>query len=846
MMKSVKRGHLAAVVLLAPLLAATGGPAGAAPDVSWHCTPSPKAPGDNSPPCGFASDDWVRSGSGAWSQEQARREAGLRSLLADTDPARAAAYGFRTQPLAGQPAHNPALAWNWFTSHPIGFGGLPHVLLQTLLSLDPNQLKPESDPDDKPLSRLAYIWRKPSPVPGEAAQRRYTLDHLGFGPHPDDYEQGVAKAPAQRSHLLPNGLVHEPEYSATNSGKAARVPSDAELDSQLKTLLNLPTLGLAFSKVSLTSRTWINDVRTDLRKSRNPGSIDYGQPRDTLQKAPPYDATFFACSACHQGRVIVGAQLSADGKLLKPGQMQFMPGMPNTEVEAQYYSRLLMETGFELLASGFGTEALGLPKSKSDLKPDTTLIKSLYRRMLQRALDPEAVKTLYGPSPEQVTRAKMQTLLVARDFPAIMGDVIGVAVKTQYIYLQIAQRNSYNPANPRRAPGQVVPDTMGNRLGQMDAFGIASGLVAIHAQRPDNTYLRFICEDSKGTSPLFELLGTKPGPTCKRGEIDAAKNRLVSTLANWAPQVPAPIDIPSLNWSGHRVLANWDGNQGAAARTLASGTSATGDPLKVNVRIHEPLNPLINNLPPSPYPFAVDREKAARGMAIFFDRKDEHLQASERCSECHRPRSAEIFPAKQVGTDPNRSLLNTDISRWGLGSLVMEACRVFMGNNPGNDWCLPHDEQGKVITDWMTAADDYFKDTPGRVRAGTNGYKADMQHGIWARAPYLHNGSVPTLGALLCPAARPAKFLRGNLYYDETLVGFEWAITPQERYSPNETMLIKTYDTAQFGRSNKGHEFGSSLCPSLDGLDPVKDRAVIAERIKASKAGDLIEYMKTF
>jgi hypothetical protein len=176
----------------------------------------------------------------------------------------------------------------------------------------------------------------------------------------------------------------------------------------------------------------------------------------------------------------------------------------------------------------------------------------------------------------------------------------------------------------------------------------------------------------------------------------------------------------------------------------------------------------------------------------------------------------------------------------------MEACRIFISNNPGNDWCLPRDASGAAETDWMKAADDYFKDTPGRVKSGTNGYKADMQHGIWARAPYLHNGSVPTLGHLLCPAARPTSFLRGNLYYDESLVGFEWATVPQERYSPHETQLVKRYDTRAFGRSNEGHGYGSSLCPSLDGLDPVKDRQAIADRIRQSKAGDLIEYMKTF
>ena len=82
--------------------------------------------------------------------------------------------------------------------------------------------------------------------------------------------------------------------------------------------------------------------------------------------------------------------------------------------------------------------------------------------------------------------------------------------------------------------------------------------------------------------------------------------------------MPAPIDIKSVNWATERYHANWDGNQGASSRTLASGASATGDPRMVNVRIHEPLNPFIDNLPPPPYPFAsVDLARAREGKALF-------------------------------------------------------------------------------------------------------------------------------------------------------------------------------------------------------------------------------------
>jgi hypothetical protein len=210
-----------------------------------------------------------------------------------------------------------------------------------------------------------------------------------------------------------------------------------------------------------------------------------------------------------------------------------------------------------------------------------------------------------------------------------------------------------------------------------------------------------------------------------------------------------------------------------------------------------------------------------------------------------------IYPARAIGVDVNRAIVNTDISRHGLAALVKESCTIFMTNHPGNDWCLPRatgpdGKPGKAAeSDWNAINDDYFKPTPDRIRQGAQGYRADMPHGIWARAPYLHNGSVPTLGALLCPAARPAVFKRGVLFYDQALVGFEWAVAPQQRYAPNETMLVRDYDTRVYSQANGGHAFGSSLCPDLGGLDPLRDRAEIARRIGESKAGDLLEYLKT-
>ena len=80
--------------------------------------------------------------------------------------------------------------------------------------------------------------------------------------------------------------------------------------------------------------------------------------------------------------------------------------------------------------------------------------------------------------------------------------------------------------------------------------------------------------------------------------------------------------------------------------------------------------------------------------------------------------------------------------------------------------------------------------------------------GLWLRAPYLHNGSVPTLRALLFPDERPAVFYRSYDVYDWVNVGFISSGAAAEAEGVR-------FDTSLRGNSNKGHTYGASL-PSLD------------------------------
>ena len=101
----------------------------------------------------------------------------------------------------------------------------------------------------------------------------------------------------------------------------------------------------------------------------------------------------------------------------------------------------------------------------------------------------------------------------------------------------------------------------------------------------------------------------------------------------------------------------------------------------------------------------------------------------------------------------------------------------------------------------------------------THGYANHPLDGIWARAPYLHNGSVPTLLDLLNPPAeRPKVFYRGYDVFDRERVGFVSTVKEERGRTFFE------YDTSVPGNSNAGHEYGTMLPPA--------DKLAIVEYLK--------------
>jgi mono/diheme cytochrome c family protein len=104
-------------------------------------------------------------------------------------------------------------------------------------------------------------------------------------------------------------------------------------------------------------------------------------------------------------------------------------------------------------------------------------------------------------------------------------------------------------------------------------------------------------------------------------------------------------------------------------------------------------------------------------------------------------------------------------------------------------------------------------------------YKVRPLDGVWATPPYLHNGSVPNIYALLSPVSeRPAKFWLGNREYDPVNIG----------YRTDKIDGGFEFDTSVRGNHNTGHEFS----------DEKKD-GVIGPRLSPDERRALVEYIKT-
>ncbi|HEY5947333.1 MAG TPA: hypothetical protein VIV40_17635 [Kofleriaceae bacterium] len=187
------------------------------------------------------------------------------------------------------------------------------------------------------------------------------------------------------------------------------------------------------------------------------------------------------------------------------------------------------------------------------------------------------------------------------------------------------------------------------------------------------------------------------------------------------------------------------------------------------------------------WPFAVDTALAAQGEQVF----------NATCAKCHGTYGANAIY-------PNQLVPLADI---GTDATLVQGENEFAGR----------------FVEWFAAS---FWGETSRLEPSL-GYVAPPLDGIWATAPFLHNGSVPTIAALLDSSKRPKYWTRTfqSTDYDETTVGWKFTkLDHGQADEPTALARVKIYDTTLVGYGNGGHTFGDDLD---DG-----ERAAVIEYLK--------------
>jgi mono/diheme cytochrome c family protein len=313
-------------------------------------------------------------------------------------------------------------------------------------------------------------------------------------------------------------------------------------------------------------------------------------------------------------------------------------------------------------------------------------------------------------------------------------------------------------------------------------------------------------------------------------------------------------DYPAI-WQQHPregMNLHWDGNNDSVAeRNLSAALGAGVTPVTVDRKAIKRIEAWMQTLPAPRFPGPIDAASVQRGEPLF----------ARYCAACHGrgvalgdrpPGYAEIrapgsaygagydsgngagyaddCPAPAAEPPYAAQTRQTQPETYGEGDFAYAPARPY-DYDRGRYPCLGHTVAlSRIGTDpgrWQSYTREFaaaqnllYAGYPWRFHRfrKTDGYASQPLDGIWARSPYLHNGSVPTLRDLLEPAgARPAQWLRGSDELDLERVGYRSDAAAPGRLTP--------YDTTRPGNSNSGHEYGVTL--------------------RDDQKAALVEYMKT-
>jgi cytochrome c5 len=246
------------------------------------------------------------------------------------------------------------------------------------------------------------------------------------------------------------------------------------------------------------------------------------------------------------------------------------------------------------------------------------------------------------------------------------------------------------------------------------------------------------------------------------------------------PPQDVPVDVPPW-WRMKKKTSLFyvGGGRGDHARIMMTASILCTSSVEESKAIDSyfaNIRSWISSLEAPAYPFAIDRSLADRGRGIF----------DATCSRCHGTYGEgarypnKVIATLEVGTDP----------------VLSSGAAQFAG--PFIDWYK----------------NSFFGEL-SRLEP-QQGYIAPPLDGIWATAPYLHNGSVPTIAALLDSTQRPTYWTRSfdSTHYDQTGVGWLFdTLADGKSGEPDVARKKLIYDTTRIGYSNAGHTYGDALTP---------------------------------
>jgi hypothetical protein len=342
---------------------------------------------------------------------------------------------------------------------------------------------------------------------------------------------------------------------------------------------------------------------------------------------------------------------------------------------------------------------------------------------------------------------------------------------------------------------------------------------------------------------LPALMAADHGTPEGYGRTDAFGNARNELFSGDAVPPTAPVSLPHIWGMEHTAWLQWGANTNSVierniGQIIGTGAWTRGNMSSVNVENLGAMEDLAYEIQPPKWPDAfpkIDQAKAASGKELY----------TQLCASCHEKwettptglRQYQLYTLQEAGTDPNTAVnFEKPVSVPSDGTQDFPVAAFAVIEKVKQDYYKNHKLSDETIARLERRSlrppppppmfreplkdSEKFPDTKGKKV-----YPAKTLAGIWATAPYLHNGSVPTLYDLLLPVAqRPKKFSVGQREYDPVRLGYQ---QDPAKYKPSPYQTPTVLDTSLPGNSNAGHDWK-------------------LETLTDDQRWAIVEYLKTF